>query len=87
MVQDGVEWFGQYTPNVTVTVNLPSSGGPPSPSTNALSAQLEPRNRTGQTGEDLLSGNYNWSLPLLGLTGRAGHDLGLSLSYNSLVAR
>jgi YD repeat-containing protein len=85
MVQDGVEWFGDYTPNVAVTVSLPPTGGGPSPSTNALSAQLEPRNRTGQPGEDLLSGNYNWSLPLLSLAGRAGFDLNLSLTYNSLV--
>jgi hypothetical protein len=41
------------------------------------------RNRTGST--DLFSGNYNWSLPIVGLPGRAGHDLGLSLSYNSHV--
>ncbi len=39
------------------------------------------RNRMG--GTDLFSGNYHWSVPILGLPGRAGHDLGLSLSYNS----
>ena len=39
------------------------------------------RNRMGST--DLFSGNYHWSAPILGLPGRAGHDLGLSLSYNS----
>ena len=48
-------------------------------------ARLDPINRIGQSGEDLFSGNCNWSLPLLGLPGRAGLDLGLSLSYNSLV--
>jgi YD repeat-containing protein len=48
-------------------------------------ARLDPVNRTGGGGEDLLSGNYNWSLPLVSLPGRAGLDLGLSLSYNSLV--
>jgi RHS repeat-associated protein len=30
MVQDGVEWFGDFTPNVVVTVN-PQSGGNPNP--------------------------------------------------------
>ncbi|HKS26263.1 MAG TPA: S8 family serine peptidase, partial [Pyrinomonadaceae bacterium] len=45
----------------------------------------EPTNRTGQAGEDLLSRNYNWSLPIVGLPGRAGLNLGLSLTYNSLV--
>lgn len=48
-------------------------------------ARLDPANRTGMAGEDLLSGNFNWSLPILGLPGRAGLDLGLTLSYNSLV--
>ena len=47
-------------------------------------ARLDPRNRTGTGGEDLLSNNFNWSLPLVGLRGR-GLDLGLTLSYNSLV--
>jgi hypothetical protein len=36
MVQDGVEWFGHFTPTVAVTVNAPSGGNPnpePGPST------------------------------------------------------
>jgi YD repeat-containing protein len=48
-------------------------------------ARLEPRNRTGVPGVDLLSGNFNWGLPLVSLPGRSGLDLGLSLAYNSLV--
>ncbi len=48
-------------------------------------ARLDPLNRTGGGGEDPLSRNYNWSIPLVSLPGRAGLDLGLSLSYNSLV--
>jgi hypothetical protein len=48
-------------------------------------ARLDPTNRTGGGGEDPLSRNFNWSLPLVGLSGRAGLNLGLSLSYNSLV--
>ena len=47
-------------------------------------ARLDPKNRTGTGGEDLLSNNFNWSLPLVGLPGRQ-LDLGLTLSYNSLV--
>jgi YD repeat-containing protein len=47
-------------------------------------ARIDPHNRTGTGGEDLLSNNFNWNLPLLGLGGR-GLDLGLTLSYNSLV--
>ena len=52
---------------------------------NFETARVEPRYRTGQPGEDLFSGNYNWSLPIVSLPGRAGHDLNLSLVYNSLV--
>ena len=48
-------------------------------------AKLDPRNRVGGAGEDLFSGNYHWSLPLVNLSGRAGMDLNLTLSYNSLV--
>lgn len=47
--------------------------------------RMDPNNRTGAPGEDLFSGNYNWSLPLVSLSGRSGHDLNLTLSYNSLV--
>jgi YD repeat-containing protein len=47
--------------------------------------RLDPMNRTGGAGENPLSRNFNWSVPLVGLPGRAGLDLGLSLSYNSLV--
>ncbi len=48
-------------------------------------ALIDPKNRIGSLGEDLLSRNYNWSLPLLSLPGRAGLDLGLTLSLNSLI--
>jgi len=48
-------------------------------------ALIDPINRIGSPGGDLLSRNYNWSLPLLSLPGRAGLDLGLALSLNSLI--
>ena len=48
-------------------------------------ARLDAMNRTGSGGDDPLSRNFNWSVPLVSLPGRAGLDLGLSLSYNSLV--
>src|SRR6266540_2668249 len=48
-------------------------------------ALIDPNNSIGSPGEDLLSRNCNWSLPLLALPGRAGLDLGLALSLNSLV--
>src|SRR6185369_11119412 len=48
-------------------------------------ARLDPMNETGGAGENPLSRNFNWTLPLVNLPGRAGMDLGLTLSYNSLV--
>src|SRR5688572_342262 len=48
-------------------------------------AHLDPLNATGGGGDDPLSQNFNWTVPLLYLPGRAGMDLALSLSYNSLV--
>lgn len=47
--------------------------------------RLDPMDRTGGADENPLSRNFNWSVPLVGLPGRAGLDLGLTLSYNSLV--
>ena len=48
-------------------------------------ARTQPRNETGQPGEDLGSQNFNWDLPILSLPGRAGLDVSLTLYYNSLV--
>jgi hypothetical protein len=59
-----------------------SSSGPV---TDINTARLDPLNQTGGGAENPLSRNYNWNLPLLSLPGRAGLDLGLTLSYNSLV--
>src|SRR5687768_15977296 len=52
---------------------------------NFATARLDPNNRTGGEGADPYSRNYNFQIPLLSLPGRAGLDLGLVLSYNSLV--
>lgn len=53
---------------------------------NFSTARTRPVNETGdEVGEDLGSRNFNWSIPLLALPGRAGFDLSLTLSYNSLV--
>ena len=41
--------------------------------------------KQGRPGETLGSRNFNWSLPIVGLKGRAGMDLSLVLYYNSLV--
>ncbi|HEU4835592.1 MAG TPA: discoidin domain-containing protein, partial [Pyrinomonadaceae bacterium] len=48
-------------------------------------SRLDPLNATGGGGENPLSQNFNWNVPLVSLPGRAGLDLNLALSYNSLV--
>jgi YD repeat-containing protein len=83
MLREGVEWFGGYTTNVVITVNNPPTTSGGYTGSNLTSARLDAANRTGTT--DLFSGNFAWDVPLVGLAGRSGLDLGLSLSYNSLV--
>ncbi len=68
----------------------PVQGGgyfiPPVPASDyAATLRVDEINRTGGASEDLYSGNFHWSAPLLSLPGRAGHDLNLALCYNSLV--
>jgi YD repeat-containing protein len=46
-------------------------------------ARLDAANRTGS--DDLFSRNFNWGTNLVHLPGRAGLDLDVALSYNSLV--
>jgi PKD repeat protein len=85
MIQEGVESFGKASPATDVVSfgnMLPIQVYTPQ---NHYSARLEPRNRTGSDGADLLSRNFNWSSDILGLAGRAGLNLNLGLSYNSLV--
>jgi len=48
-------------------------------------ARNRPENRTGGSGVNLGSRNFNWGLPIVTLPGRAGMDLDISLYYNSLV--
>lgn len=57
----------------------------PSGDPNFSTARTLPSNDTGEEGVDLGSRNFNWSLNLLNLSGRAGLDLNLTLYYNSLV--
>src|SRR5260370_33110346 len=44
-----------------------SSSGPADSGTDSATARLDPTNRTGGGGEDPLSLNFNWSLPLGGV--------------------
>jgi ricin-type beta-trefoil lectin protein len=52
---------------------------------NFSTSRLRLTNETGQAGVDLGSRNFNWGIPLVGLPGRAGLDVNLSLYYNSLI--
>ncbi len=72
------------TPVETAGIATSAAVLPQSPSNFAM-ARIAPQNRTGTPGVDLLSKNLNWSLGLVGLRGRSGLDLGLSLAYNSKV--
>jgi hypothetical protein len=72
MVQDGVEWFGQSTTGVSVNVTIPPWGSTPPPPSDIYMARLAAVNRTGSGGDDLLSRNFNFNVPLAGLPGRAG---------------
>jgi YD repeat-containing protein len=53
--------------------------------TNVEAAKIDTLNAPGGNGVNPISRNFSWSLPLLGLPGRAGLDLGVGLSYNSAV--
>lgn len=71
---------------VVSTAPMPMLRQPPPQDTGDLwNARLDTHNRVGLPGEDLHSGNFNWTMPLVRLPGRSGLDLGLAISYNSLV--
>lgn len=57
----------------------------PSGDPNFSTARRRPINEIGRPRVHLGSRNFNWSQPLVSLPGRAGLDLNLTLTYNSLV--
>lgn len=64
--------IASIVPNGSATANAAS----------LISARVDPRN---QPGNGMLARDGAWSVPLLSLPGRAGLDLGLGLSYSSMV--
>lgn len=89
-LRDEPSYIPQGPPPPRISSNAPpicdgcyEAAGSPDPQFSQARAQLP--NETGQEGVDLGSKNFNWSLPLIGLPGRAGLDLTLTLYYNSLV--
>lgn len=65
-----------------IVATLTPSGPPSSSVSSIASARVDPFN---QPGNGLASRDAEWSISLLSLPGRAGLDLGLSLSYSSMV--
>ena len=80
---------GSFTVTLTVVDNL---GAQATASTTAniagptvdevAAARLDPFN---QTGNQMMARDCEWGLPLVSLPGRSGMDLGIGLSYSSMV--
>src|SRR6185369_11836794 len=78
-VRRGFEESGEFA-TLLATISLSGSAGT-NPSS-LITARLDPRN---QPGNGMLSRDVSWSVPLLSLPGRNGLNLGLALSYSSMV--
>jgi hypothetical protein len=78
-VRRGFEESGEFA---TLLASLVPSGPPNGSATSLVFARVDPRN---QPGNGMLTRDAAWSVPLLSLPGRNGLDLGLALSYSSMV--
>ena len=78
-VRRGFEESGEFS---TLIGNLLPNGSATSNAASLISARVDARN---QPGHGMLTRDATWSVPLLSLPGRAGLDLGLALSYSSMV--
>ncbi|HKO99202.1 MAG TPA: DUF4214 domain-containing protein [Pyrinomonadaceae bacterium] len=74
--------FDESSEFLNIMATLAPTGTITSAVSSLSSALVDPKN---QPGNGLLARDAEWSLPLLSLPGRAGLDLGLSLSYSSQV--
>src|SRR5215212_3335645 len=74
--------FEESTEFAGLLANILPSGPPSATASSLISARVDPRN---QPGNGMLTRDAAWSMPLLSLPGRAGLDLGLALSYSSMV--
>ena len=79
----------KIAPPVSATIESNVTPSAPAPLSlqvdNWPMALMDQRNRVGTSREDLLSRNFNWGVPIVGLPGRAGLDLNIGLSLNSLI--
>ena len=78
-VRRGFEESGEFA-NLLATISL--SGSASADASSLITARTDPRN---QPGNGMLSRDVKWSVSLLSLPGRNGLDLGLALSYSSMV--
>ena len=78
-VRRGFEESAEFA---TLMGSMASSGGPGAAPLSLLSARVDPAN---QPGNGMLTRDASWSVPLLSLPGRNGLNLGLTLSYSSMV--
>ena len=78
-VRRGFEESGEFA---SLLASLTPSGSTSSTASSLVSARVDPRN---QPGNGMLTRDAAWSVPLLSLPGRNGLDLGLALSYSSMV--
>jgi YD repeat-containing protein len=78
-VRNAFESAGEYQ-NIVAT--LTASGSPSAAVSSLATAQVD---RFNQSGNQVQARDCEWTLPLVSLPGRAGLDLGLSISYSSLV--
>ena len=74
--------FDESTEFHNIVANLTTSGSPSTAVSSLATAQVDPFN---QSGNQVKARDCEWSLPLVSLPGRAGLDLGLSVSYSSLI--
>jgi YD repeat-containing protein len=74
--------FDQSIEFNNIVATLTASGQPSSAVSSLATARVDPFN---QTGDQIRARDCEWGLNLLSLPGRAGLDLGLGLSYSSLV--
>ncbi|HEX5602417.1 MAG TPA: DUF4214 domain-containing protein [Pyrinomonadaceae bacterium] len=78
-VRRGFEESGEFA---GLLASITPSGPTSSTASSLISARVDPRN---QPGNGMLTRDAAWSVPLLSLPGRNGLDLGLALSYSSMV--
>lgn len=74
--------FDQSDEFHNIVTTLTASGAPSPAASSLATARVDPFN---QTGDQIEARDCEWGVTLLSLPGRAGLDLGLGLSYSSLV--